>query len=95
MSSENLHAPRERLSQQTLNLYFAIVSLMEELNAIDWYRQGADNAVDASPRPTKPGAEGRQQPSNTKNSVNEQVEVLALLGDVAVGDQGRLCICIR
>ena len=55
MSSENLHAPCERLSQQTLNLYFAIVSLMEELNAIDWYRQRADNAEDASPRPTKPG----------------------------------------
>jgi hypothetical protein len=35
MSSENLHAPRERLSQQTLNLHFAIVSLMEELEAID------------------------------------------------------------
>src|ERR1700745_660351 len=43
MSSENLHAPRERLSQQTLNLHFAIVSLMEELDAIDWYRQRADD----------------------------------------------------
>jgi hypothetical protein len=30
MSSENLHAPRERLSQETLNLHSAIVSLMEE-----------------------------------------------------------------
>src|SRR5437588_874414 len=44
MSSENLHAPRERLSQKTLNLHFAIVSLMEELDAIDWYRQRADDA---------------------------------------------------
>ena len=44
MSSENLHAPRERLSQDTLNLHFAIVSLMEELDAIDWYRQRADDA---------------------------------------------------
>src|SRR5690242_19029604 len=44
MSSENLHAPRERLSEQTLNLHFAIVSLMEELDAIDWYRQRADDA---------------------------------------------------
>jgi len=44
MSSENLHAPRERLSQHTLNLHFAIVSLMEELDAIDWYRQRADDA---------------------------------------------------
>ncbi len=48
MSSENLHAPRERLSQQTLNLHFAIVSLMEELDAIDWYRQRADDAEDAT-----------------------------------------------
>jgi hypothetical protein len=46
MSSENLHAPRERLSQETLNLHFAIVSLMEELDAIDWYRQRADDAED-------------------------------------------------
>src|SRR5438105_911017 len=46
MSSENLHAPRERLSQQTLNPHFAIVSLMEELDAIDWYRQRADDAED-------------------------------------------------
>ena len=46
MSSENLHAPRERLSQQTLNLHFATVSLMEELDAIDWYRQRADDAED-------------------------------------------------
>jgi hypothetical protein len=43
MSSENLHAPRERLSERTLNLHFAIVSLMEELDAIDWYRQRADD----------------------------------------------------
>jgi len=46
MSSENLHAPRERLSPTTLNLHFAIVSLMEELDAIDWYRQRADDAED-------------------------------------------------
>ena len=46
MSSENLHAPRERLSQETLNLHFAIVSLVEELDAIDWYRQRADDAED-------------------------------------------------
>ena len=46
MSSENLHAPRERLSQETLNLHFATVSLMEELDAIDWYRQRADDAED-------------------------------------------------
>ena len=43
MSSENLHAPRERLSKHALTLHHAIVSLMEELDAIDWYRQRADD----------------------------------------------------
>jgi uncharacterized protein len=46
MSSENLHAPRERLSKQALTLHHAIVSLMEELDAIDWYRQRADDTED-------------------------------------------------
>jgi hypothetical protein len=50
MSSENLHAPRERLSARTLNLHFAIVSLMEELDAIDWYRQRSDDTEDESLR---------------------------------------------
>jgi hypothetical protein len=46
MSSESLHAPRERLSPQTLALHQAIVSLMEELEAADWYRQRADDCDD-------------------------------------------------
>jgi hypothetical protein len=46
MSSETLHAPRERLSQETLQLHFAITSVVEELEAIDWYRQRADDAED-------------------------------------------------
>jgi uncharacterized protein len=46
MSSENLHAPRERLAKETLSLHHAIVSVMEELDAIDWYRQRADDAED-------------------------------------------------
>jgi uncharacterized protein len=46
MSSENLHAPRERLSKKALTLHHAIVSLMEELDAIDWYRQRADDTED-------------------------------------------------
>ena len=43
MSSEQLHAPRERLSAQTLALHQANVSLREELEAVDWYRQRADD----------------------------------------------------
>jgi len=48
MSSEGLHAPRERLSKQTLAMHHAIVSLMEELEAADWYRQRADDCEDAA-----------------------------------------------
>src|SRR5215467_12278216 len=47
MSSEGLHVPRERLSKQTLHLHYAIASLMEELEAVDWYRQRADDTDDA------------------------------------------------
>jgi len=47
MSSESLHAPRERLSAQTLALHQAITSLVEELEAVDWYRQRADDCDDA------------------------------------------------
>jgi hypothetical protein len=46
MSSEGLHAPRERLSKETLAMHQAIVSLMEELEAADWYRQRADDCED-------------------------------------------------
>jgi ferritin-like protein len=46
MSSETLHVPRERLSKATLHLHYAITSLMEELEAVDWYRQRADDTDD-------------------------------------------------
>lgn len=46
MSSEELHAPREHLSDSTYANHQAIVSLMEELQAIDWYGQRADDCGD-------------------------------------------------
>lgn len=48
MASDNLHAPRERLSKKTLSMHHAIVSLMEELEAADWYQQRADDCEDAT-----------------------------------------------
>ena len=47
MSSEGLHVPREKLSKKTLNMHYAITSLIEELEAVDWYRQRADDCDDA------------------------------------------------
>jgi len=46
-SSDSLHAPRERLQKETISMHQAIVSLMEELEAVDWYRQRADDCDDA------------------------------------------------
>jgi len=48
MASDNLHAPRERLSKNTLAMHQAITSLMEELEAADWYKQRADDCDDAA-----------------------------------------------
>jgi hypothetical protein len=45
-SSHNLHAPRERLSKETIHFHQAVVSLIEELEAVDWYRQRADDCED-------------------------------------------------
>ncbi|HEY6364605.1 MAG TPA: ferritin-like domain-containing protein [Candidatus Binatia bacterium] len=48
--SAGLHEPAERLKTETINFHRAIVSLMEELEAIDWYRQRADACTDAQLR---------------------------------------------
>jgi len=46
MSSEDLHIPREALSAEARPLHYAITSLREELDAVDWYRQRADDTED-------------------------------------------------
>ena len=50
MSSESLHEAAERLSPATRDLHRAIVSLMEELEAIDWYQQRMDATEDGELR---------------------------------------------
>ncbi len=42
MGSETWHEPYESLSPSVRNMHRAIVSLMEELEAVDWYGQRAD-----------------------------------------------------
>src|SRR5262250_1587132 len=46
MASEALHEPIDKLKPETINIHRAIVSLMEELEAVDWYRQRADACDD-------------------------------------------------
>ena len=46
MSHEGLHEPAELLGDATKNLHRALISLIEELEAIDWYQQRADACTD-------------------------------------------------
>jgi len=47
MSNEGYHEPIDQLSSKTRDMHRAIVSLMEELEAVDWYNQRADACGDA------------------------------------------------
>ncbi|MDZ7669357.1 MAG: ferritin-like domain-containing protein [Gammaproteobacteria bacterium] len=44
------HERQEDLTEQTLDLHRAIASLMEELEAVDWYQQRVDATVDPALR---------------------------------------------
>ena len=46
MSSEGWHEPWDKLSAATKNMHRAITSLMEELEAVDWYHQRVDMTDD-------------------------------------------------
>ncbi|MHB1217728.1 MAG: encapsulin-associated ferritin-like protein [Alphaproteobacteria bacterium] len=45
-SSATLHEDAEKLKQETIDNHRAVVSLMEELEATDWYEQRVDAATD-------------------------------------------------
>lgn len=47
MASEGLHEARKDLRRKTRDRHRALVSLQEELEAIDWYYQRADACSDA------------------------------------------------
>lgn len=47
MSNEGYHEPVSELSEKTRDMHRAIVSLMEELEAVDWYNQRVDACQDA------------------------------------------------
>jgi hypothetical protein len=46
MASENLHEDAATLGTEVIDQHRAIVSIMEELEAVDWYNQRAKAAVD-------------------------------------------------
>lgn len=46
MAHEGYHEPIDELSAETRDMHRAIVSLIEELEAVDWYNQRADACTD-------------------------------------------------
>jgi len=49
-ASNTLHESTEELSEQTKELHRALVSLQEELEAVDWYQQRAEACSDSALR---------------------------------------------
>ncbi|SFR53725.1 hypothetical protein SAMN05216203_1235 [Marinobacter daqiaonensis] len=45
-ASESYHEPIEQLSEKTRDMHRALVSVQEELEAVDWYQQRADATDD-------------------------------------------------
>jgi hypothetical protein len=50
MAHEGLHEAADKLSAATLDSHRAIISMMEELEAVDWYQQRADATDDPTLR---------------------------------------------
>ena len=46
MANEGYHEPIDELSSETRDMHRAITSLMEELEAVDWYNQSVDACQD-------------------------------------------------
>jgi len=46
MANEGYHEPIQELSDETRDMHRAIISLMEELEAVDWYNQRVDACKD-------------------------------------------------
>jgi ferritin-like protein len=46
MANEGYHEPMDELSDETRDMHRAITSLMEELEAVDWYNQRVDACKD-------------------------------------------------
>ena len=67
MSHEGFHVPVEKLARKTIHLHYAIESLMEELEAVDWYRQRMDDTEDESLK------------AILKHNANEEIEHAAMV----------------
>ena len=77
MSSVGYHEPIEELSHETRDMHRAIVSLMEELEAIDWYNQRVDACKDKELKAIL--AHNRDEEKEHASMVLEWIRRLAVL----------------
>jgi uncharacterized protein len=61
-ASATLHEAADQLKPETINLHRAVVSLMEELEAFDWYHQRAEACTDS------------QLQAIIRHNMNEEIE---------------------
>jgi ferritin-like protein len=47
MANEGYHEPIDALTDETRDMHRAIISMMEELEAVDWYNQRVDACKDS------------------------------------------------
>ena len=47
MAHEGYHEPLDKLSAATMDFHRAVVSLIEELEAVDWYNQRVEACTDS------------------------------------------------
>lgn len=66
-ASKGLHEPEPDLSETTVDLHRALVSVQEELEAVDWYRQRAECCTDPELRAV------------LKHNMREEIEHAAML----------------
>ena len=87
MSSVGYHEPVEELSSETRDMHRAIVSLMEELEAVDWYNQRADACKDAELKAIL--EHNRDEEKEHASMVLEWLQGLRKLGAV-IGDHAEI-----
>ncbi len=78
MASEGYHEPVEELSDEARDMHRAIVSLMEELEAADWYGQRVDVCKD------------EELKAILRHNMNEEIEHAAMVLEWIRRRNGRL-----
>ena len=75
MANEGYHEPIDELTDATRDMHRAIVSLMEELEAVDWYNQRVDACKD------------KELKAILAHNRDEEKEHAAMVGALKKGDE--------